>query len=416
MNSYFRSLWGYVRIQVKGYGATRFINICAKRGIKLWNVEKNEEGYFLNISISSFRKIRDIVRKTKVKVVIVGKHGLPFFFVKASLHKFFVLGAFLCFLWLMSMSHYVWAIEIDGNSSITDDMILDYLTENNIRIGTKRNNIDTETLEKLFRKDFEDITWISIGQDGTVLTIDIKERDVIFYEEEKYLSSSLYASHDGVVTSVVVRSGIPCVKEGEEVHEGQLLVDGILPVVKTDGTVTGYHFVNADADIVISYKEEYYDKINIYSDEKVYTGNEAKEYYLRFYNKTLCFHFFTPQYEHCEIIQSFYQLKLWEHFYLPIWIGTGTKKEYVYQRVERAETILKNQLYENLELFLESLEEKGVQNIQKDVKISISGSMLILSGELRFADSDLRREEITASMRTELENGQYNTVVNGNER
>lgn len=416
MNSYFRAICGYVCVQVKGYGATRFINICAKRGIKLWNVEKNEEGYRVNISVSDFRKIRNIVRKTKVKVVIVSKHGLPFFFAKVKYHKFFAIGALVCFFWLFIMSNYVWAIEIEGNISITDNMILDYLAENNIEIGIKRNNIDAESLEKMFRRDFEDITWISIGQDGTTLTIDIKERDVNVYEEDKYVASSLYAPHDGIVTSIIVRSGSACVKKGDIVSEGQLLVDGILPIVKTDGTVLGYNLVNADADIVIVYPEVYTDKISIYADEKTYTGEETKELYLCLGPKTLCFHFFMPKYENTELIQSFYQLKLWEHFYLPIWFGTGIKKEYVLERVKREETELKDQLYENLELFLESLEEKGVQNIQKDVKISISGSMLILSGEIHFADTNLLRKEITASMGTELENGQYNTVINGNER
>ncbi len=405
MNSYFRSIGGYLHIRVNGYGSTRFVNICAKHGIKLWDVEKTEEGYAMNISVSGFRKIQDIVRKTKVKVVIVSKHGLPFFFAKAFYHKFFVIGALFCFLWLMLMSNYVWAIEIEGNSSITDDMILEYLAENNIEIGTKRNEIDADNLEKMFRRDFSDITWISIGQNGTALTIDIKERDVALYEEEEYAASSLYASHDGVVTSIIVRRGTACVKAGETVTEGQLLVDGILPVVKTDGTVLGYNLVNADADIIITYAENYYDEINLYSDQKTYTGNETKELYLRFRNKTFSFFLFSPKYEQYDTLQSFHQVELWEYFYLPVWYGFGIQKEYEINRVKTNENVLKEQLYEKLELFLKSLEEKGVQNIQKDVKISISGSMLILSGELNFEDSNLLRKEITASMETELIDG-----------
>lgn len=416
MHSYFRSLQGYLRIRIKGYGATRFINICSKRGIKLWDMEKEEEGYQLCMTVSSFRKIPDIVRKTGVKAAIVNKHGLPFFFAKMSYRKCFAIGAILCFAWLIYMKNFIWAIETEGNISITDNMIMDFLEENNVEVGSKISNVDTESLEKLFRKEFPDITWISIGQEGTALTIDMKERDVALYEEKEYLSSSLYAPYDGVIMSVVVRSGLSQVKAGDTVTAGQLVVDGVLPVVKTDGTILGYNLVNADADVILCYTESYYDEISLYTEEKIYTGEYSKEYYLRFGKHTTQFHWLKPEYENYEFTQSFYQIKLWENFYLPVWIGRGEYKEYELNRIKPDKKVLEAQLYENLDLFLESLEEKGVQNIQKDVKISTSGSMLILSGDLTFTNPNMLREEIDASIGTELENGQYNSVDNGDER
>lgn len=416
MNSYFRLIRGYLRIQVKGYGATRFINICSKRGMKLWDMEKTEDGYNLCISVADFRSIPEIVRKTRIKASIVEKHGLPFFFAKISYRKFFVLGAMLCIFWLLYMSRFIWAIEMEGNISITDEMILDYLAENNIQMGTKLSDVDTEGLEKLFRRDFDDITWISIGQEGTTLTIDIKERDVAVYEEEDATASSLYAPCDGIIMSIMVRSGLAQVKVGDEVTAGQLLVDGILPVVKTDGSISGYNLVNADADVVLCYTESYYDEISFYEEEKTYTGESYREYYVRIGDKTLNFHWFLPSYEKSEMIQSFHQIELWEYFYLPVWFGMGEQKEYVLNRVKLDKSVLEAQLYENLTLFLKSLEEKGVQNIQKDVKISTSGSMLILSGELTFTNSNMLREEINASIGTELTDGEHNSVIDGNER
>ena len=416
MNTYFRMLRGFLRIQVKGYGATRFINICSKRNMKLWDIEKSDDGYFLNLYISDFRTIPEIVRKTRVKVVIVEKHGLPFLFAKISYRKFFVIGALFCFGWLVFMSRYVWAIEMEGNISITDEMILDYLSENNIAMGTKLSDIDTEGLEKLFRTEFKDITWISIGQIGTTLTINIKERDVTEYEEENDIAGSLYAPCDGVITSVMVRNGIAMVKPGDEVLAGELLVDGVLPITHTDGNISAYHLVCADADITLQYTESYYDEISFYGDEKVYTGESYKEYYLCIGDTAMHFHWFKPTYENQEISKSFYQLELWEYFYLPVWFGVTEHKEYILNRVKLDKKELEDTLYENLTIFLESLEEKGVQNIQKDVKISTSGSMLILSGELIFTTPNMLREEINTSIGTELDNGQYNSVIDGNER
>lgn len=415
MNSFLLMIQGYVRICVKGYGATRFVNICKKRGFHIHNLEQSADKYELNISVPDFKKIQEVVRKTGVKVVIVEKHGLPFFFWRMSTRKCFVLGALICFIWLLFMSRFIWAIEMEGNVSITDEMILDYLETQDIQIGTNKSKIDTDAIEKSFRKDFADITWVSIGQEGTTLSIDIKERDVALYEEESCFASSLYAPKDGTVISVVVRSGQTKVKAGDVVTKGQLIIDGILPVVKTDGTIIDYKLVNADADVLIGYSESYYDEISFYREEKVYSGENYREFSLRMGNKMYGFHGFHSEYEKEEIVESFYQLKLWENFYLPIWFYQKSHKEYELVRVKMDKTELEAQLYENLDLFLESLEEKGVQNIQKDVKIGTSGSMLTLSGELYFMDSNLLREEINPATRTELLNGQYNSVNNGDE-
>ena len=416
MHSFLFFLQGYVRICVQGFGVTRFVNICNKRGYRLWNLEQKEECYEFNILIRDFKKIREIVCKTKVKVVIVKKCGLPFYFVKMSCRKCFVCGAIFCFVGLVYLGQFIWAIEIEGNVSITDEVILDYLKTKEISMGCKLKDIDADSLEKSFRKDFDEITWISIGREGTSLTIDIKERDVTVYEISDESPAGLYAPCSGIVSSVVVRSGIAQIKTGDAVTEGQLLVDGIIPVVKSDGTILDYTLVNADADIQISYIDNYQDSISFYQDEKRYTDNHFKEYHFRLGNKLYQMHWFYPEYEKEDISESFYQLKLWEHFYLPIWFGVKEHKEYEIVRVKKQQKDLETQLYENLDLFLESLEEKGVQNIKKDVKISTSGSMLILSGELNLVETVMLEKEINPSIRMELINGQYDSVVNGDER
>ena len=416
MHSFLNFLQGYVRIRIEGAGVTRFINICNKRGYRLWNLEQKEECYELNILVSDFKKISEIVRKTKVKVVIIQKSGLPFLFAKMSYRKYFVLGALLCFAGLVYLSRFVWAIQIEGNVSITDEVVLDYLKQKGISMGCKLKEIDTDSLEKSFRRDFDEITWISIGSEGTSLTIEIKERDVTLYEITDDSATCLYAPCDGVVTSVVVRSGLAQVKTGDTVTKGQLIVDGVLPVIKTDGTVLDYQLVNADADVSVCYAEYYEDAVSFYQNEKKYTGNSFKEYSIRLGNKLYQLHWFCPEYEKEEVSEAFYQLQLWEHFYLPVWFGKKEHKEYEIIKTKMIQNDLEEQLFENLDLFLKTLEEKGVQNIQKDVKISISGSMLILSGELTFTNSRMLEEEIDPSRRMEFMNGQHDSVVNGDER
>lgn len=57
------------------------------------------------------------------------------------------------------------------------------------------------------------------------------------------------AEYDGVITDMIVRSGIPQVTIGSQVAKGDLLVDGKVPIYAEDGTIREYRMVIADADI-----------------------------------------------------------------------------------------------------------------------------------------------------------------------
>ena len=70
---------GYLKIVVEGYYIERFINICTNKKILIWNL-KRENGVklYLNIGINDFKKISEVCRKTKCKVKIESKTGVPF--------------------------------------------------------------------------------------------------------------------------------------------------------------------------------------------------------------------------------------------------------------------------------------------------------------------------------------------------
>ena len=112
---------GYVRISVRGYAPERFMNLCANRAIVLWELNGHDGFYTMCISLSDFFKIRDIVHKTKTRVAVLEKRGLPFFLQDVRHRKMFLLGVFLCSAFLILMSQFIWAMEFDGNRMITEE-------------------------------------------------------------------------------------------------------------------------------------------------------------------------------------------------------------------------------------------------------------------------------------------------------
>lgn len=76
------------------------------------------------------------------------------------------------------MSTFIWAVDISGNYSISEDIFMDFLRENDIYVGMKRNKLNIEELEKRIRQDFGIVTWTSAKIDGTRLEIQIRENEV----------------------------------------------------------------------------------------------------------------------------------------------------------------------------------------------------------------------------------------------
>ena len=84
---------GYLRIEVEGYFIEKLINLSSNKSILLWNSKREKSTLlYTNISIKDYRKIVKIAKKTKCRVKIKEKKGLPFIFNKYRKRKIFFLS------------------------------------------------------------------------------------------------------------------------------------------------------------------------------------------------------------------------------------------------------------------------------------------------------------------------------------
>ena len=84
MQRILRFLRGYVKIRIKGYSPERFLNLCSHHQIDIWGLQPCKNSYEMYVKLKDFRKIRPIVRKTRTKVILVERFGMPFFNHKVS--------------------------------------------------------------------------------------------------------------------------------------------------------------------------------------------------------------------------------------------------------------------------------------------------------------------------------------------
>nr|WP_317379517.1 sporulation protein YqfD [uncultured Faecalimonas sp.] len=379
-----RYLKGYLKICVTSTSPERFLNLCRNRGILLWGLSPKGRDYEMCISVSGFRKLKPVLKKTKTKVVIKERFGLPFFFHKYRKRKMFFCGAAGCAVVVYLLSLFIWNIHIDGNQTRTDETILAFLEEKHTVHGMLRKDVDCEQIVKDIRQQFDDIIWVSAYVKGTRLMIQVKENSdtVTMPATEMEKPSDIVADKDGVVTEIITRKGVPLVHAGDEVKKGDLLVSGRVEVLNDSKEVTGYQYQTADADIFVQTVCPYEETMERSYKEKIYTEKERQKYYLQLSNTKFSVGTTKNQYSHAERHTKEYRWKLGEHFELPVSHGTELVREYRLQKKLYQKEEVQAILSENFHRFCEELEKKGVQILENNVKIHIGQNLAAAKGTL----------------------------------
>ncbi|WP_333676076.1 sporulation protein YqfD [Muricomes intestini] len=414
IQSIIRYMRGYVKIRVEGYSPERFLNLCRHHQIYIWGLTPCGNAYELYMSLKGFRKLRPIVRKTHTRVVLISRVGLPFFIYKYRKRKLFFLSFFLCMGLLYLYSSFIWDIHFEGNEKWTNETLLEFLETKNVAPHMPKSKVDCAQIVKDIRKEYDDIVWVSASIDGSRLNIQIKENEDTFREdgEDKTVSPAkgvdaqspedteqpkdLIASKDGVITSIITRTGVPQVHEGDTVSKGDILVSGRVEVVNDSLEVVGYQYQKADADIFADTQMHYKDTISTKYKKKYYEKSKRYQYYVKIGSWFVDLGTLKNNYKEWDLRTNEHQLKLGENFYLPISYGSKVIKSYTPKEKTYTKEEIQKQLTENFEQFSKRLQEKGIQIKENSVKIHIGQNEASATGEL------FLNERITQEADTEI--------------
>lgn len=375
---------GFVLVRLSGYAPERFFNLCSNHDILIWNLVYTEDAYEFCISIDAFRELKPIVKKTKTKLVILKRYGFPFWMHRYRKRKLFFGGIVLFFVLLCILSQFIWNIEINGNSYITDETILAYLKEKQMSFGTQKRKIDASKLEEELRIAFDDIIWTSVKINGTKMTIDLQEN--IKNEEIKKPNDGkaydLVAQKDGVIDEIITRQGTPFVAQKSVVKKGDVLVSGRLDIIGDDETVTGYQYCVSDADIIATTIYPYEDTFPLTYTKKIFTGNTKQTYALSCMNYYFTIPSFKKEFQYSDKYSMQKQFKVCSDFYLPLSLEINTNKEYIPKQLTYKKEEAKELANTHLLIYLEKLKEKDIQILQKNVMIELDEKNCRVSGDI----------------------------------
>ena len=350
---------GYVNIEVEGYFIERFINICNSKKIFLWNMKRKHSTIIrLNIGIRDFKRIKEVAKKTKCRVKIQKKRGIPFILHKYKKRKIFAIFFILLIIAVIALSNFIWNIEVKGNNKISTEEIIKDLADDNFKIGTSKTNLNTKNIIDKIRLKRSDLAWMGIEIKGTNAVVKIVEADLKpdIIKEEEYCN--IVATKDAMIVKINAQNGTAVVKEGDIVTKGTVLIQGWL-----EGQFTGIRYVHANGEVQA--KVWYSQKVSVplKQTKKIKTGKEENKYSVKINNFEINLPKGVPKFQNYDTIETSKKLKLFSDFYLPIEINQKTYQEYEEQEItysiEEAKELGITQADESLK---EQIEEKQVTN------------------------------------------------------
>lgn len=226
---FFNFLRGYVFLGVRGFFLERFLNLCLKKDICLWDVKYGGENSLeMKMSINGFKKVRGAAYKTRSEVKIKKRAGLPFIIQKYKKRKAFAAGFLIAVILFSALSSFIWRIDVTGNEKVPESVIINRLAELGFKVGTPRFNVDVYRLQNEILKKEKSLSWLWVDIKGTHANVSVKEKVPAPEMADDTVPSNIVASKDGLVTRVVALNGEAAVREGDIVDKGDLLISGIV--------------------------------------------------------------------------------------------------------------------------------------------------------------------------------------------
>ena len=347
------SLRGYVRIRAKGFSAARFVNMAAFRGAYLWDITREGAGMTMKAAADNLELLEACARKTGCEIEVLEWGGLPIVLRRLHKRQVWTGGMLLFAVGLYILSSFVWTIEVKGNERLETEELLLACKEMGLKPGVWKRRVDTEAVTKGLLGRFTDISWVSVGIDGTDVTIKLAETIEKTELIDKTTPCDIVASADGIIVQITAERGTPKVQAGDVVRRGDVLISSEL-IIGLEGEEQHTEYTAAEGAVSARIWQRLTEEMPFRYEEIVYSGVQEENHSIVFSEKELDIIHPDGEGEWEKTLLSLQPLKLGD-FRLPVCLRKEIWKRYEIVEKERTLEEIKSLLEENLRKKTENL-------------------------------------------------------------
>ncbi len=370
-------LFGAVTLYVPSEERLTVLNICLINGVPYRDFTwESDGGISFSLPTYEARRLRRFCAPYGIVPTVRRRTGLPAIGVFLCKRLGLLTGLLAAVLLLALSTRFVWRVEIRGNETLTRDAVEEILSEALLGVGSYIPGINTRQAENRVLMSCKALSWISIRIDGTVLSVQIIEKDTHKGEALPPMTSSpanLIASCDGQIERIELFRGQVMVKCGQAVKKGELLVSGVY-----DSSSVGYRYTRAAGHIWARTEREYCIRIPLQYSQKIPDTVEPFTRTLHFFNFSLNFFQNTGNYSpSCDIIKKETEFHTPNGLLLPISFTSADVHTYTEVVRDRTAEQALALCYAELDRVLsESL--SGSELLQKEITTEITDSEVVL--------------------------------------
>ncbi len=311
---------GFLVLRLEGIYIERFINLCVRCGIYLWHIRKEgTDKALVHVSIPGFFRIREAARKTKTRIRIVEKRGLPLFMHKHRRRGAFVAGMLLFALIIALLSSFIWAIEIDGTEEIDKNMIRNALRSCGLDVGVIKYTLKASEIKEDMLRTVPELSWLWVEVKGTRAFVHVREKTPVPEIVPAGRPANVVAEKDGVIVSCTAVRGTGMVQPGDTVQKGALLISGTVEtkhggtlLVHAEGAVQAKTWQNKSGTFPRNIRTE--------TD----TGESRTRYGIRIGDLDISLYGKNAPFETYRTELEQHSLRLWGELYLPVTLEKST--------------------------------------------------------------------------------------------
>ncbi len=220
-----------VGLKLRGRMLERFIGQAIREGVRFQKIERTGAREMeLCATEKNAARLMELAEEYGIDLSVTGEFGKPALKKRMFERGTLPLGLVLSLMLMTSFTARVWRVEavsVDGSADVnTLQAICQSVSELGAGPGKLRSDIDRDALAMQIHADWPQLTHVSVRTEGVYLRVEVAMEEAApeVYEIDEV--RDLVASRDAMIVYIEPLAGRACVKAGDIVRQGQLLIAG----------------------------------------------------------------------------------------------------------------------------------------------------------------------------------------------
>ena len=220
-----------VTMTVSGRFPERFVERALARGVRFQAVERTgPRSMRVTVAAAGARAVEALATELGLEARVIHRAGWPVWLKRMKARSTLAAGLLLGAALVAAFAGRVWRVDLtplDGALPPAEEARLaGWLESEGVRPLMRRGDVDPALLSARILAEFDALAYAGVRLKGVHLTVEYRTEDAAppLYKAEE--ADCLVAARDAIVLSVEPLAGKACVRPGDAVRAGRLLISG----------------------------------------------------------------------------------------------------------------------------------------------------------------------------------------------